>query len=57
MYHIEPAIVPECFHLATHSLAASYSIKLATFFNSKTETIYLNPLIANESKLSTSTFF
>ena len=57
MYYVKPVITLEPFCIVTHSYAASFSkekrvlITLTTFFNSKTKMIYLNPLIAYESKL------
>ena len=56
MWHIKPVTVLESFWIVTHSYAASYSIKACLdkttdIFNTKTRAIYLNPLIAYESKL------
>ena len=56
MYHIKLVIALELFRIVTHSYAPLFQqkrvlIKLTAFFNSKTKTIYLSPLIVYESKL------
>ena len=54
MYQIKPIIPAERFRIATHSYAASFSIKTCldkTFFDSKTKAVYLNLVIVYESKL------
>ena len=58
MYHIKRVIALECFHIVTHSYAASLSIKtclhktnIVFTLDFLTKVIYLNPFIVYKSKL------
>ena len=54
MYQIKSDIALERFRIVAYSYAATFSTcldKTNNIFNSKTKTIYLNPLIVYESKL------
>ena len=57
MYHINFVIPPKRIRIVTHSSAAPFSIKTCldktnNIFDSKTKAIYLNLVIAYESKLN-----